>query len=124
MTAMQTGTAILAFLAIVGCSDAKSQRPNSPAEALEENSCAISCLTNTNNKYAGLGGSVGCSDTFSPLCQCTGASRPLAERADQEVAHFAPTASGRAPAVGLLECGHVGNAPLPTFNNFRKWSHR
>jgi hypothetical protein len=78
MTAMQTGAAILALLTIVGCSDAKSQRATSSAEELEENSCAIRCPTNTNNKYAGLGGSVGCSDTYSPLCQCTDDSRPMA----------------------------------------------
>ena len=66
------GLMILVLAVLAGGSDAQSQKATTPEEF------AISCPANTSNRYAGLSGSVGCSETYSPVCQCTDDTRPMA----------------------------------------------
>jgi len=65
------------MIAMAGCSDAESMRPDSPEVLLEENACAIRCPLNTGNAYAGVSGSVRCRDIASPVCQCSDDTKPM-----------------------------------------------
>ena len=47
-------------------------------DRLNENTCAAKCPSGIRSKWAGKGGSVRCDTGFSPVCQCTDDSRPLA----------------------------------------------
>ena len=68
--------AVLGLACLSACSNTPSQPEAFAREPLPGNSCAVSCPSDS--VFSGSSGSVGCRTGFTPICQCTDQSRPMA----------------------------------------------
>ena len=67
---------VVVFLSLSACSDAESQSHSNATTQLEPNSCAIACPVDS--AYSGKQGSVTCSDSSMPVCQCADQEEKMA----------------------------------------------